>query len=463
VERVKLMPARLARAHGPWQRRELATRTVAVAGFHDPALASAFAHMLAESGARVCVAPTALAAPFALAGEAFGAVVHTGDSAAHDALVVDATAITSIARLREIYDELHRLVPAIASSGRLVVLARGIDPRRDSRGDSRDHGVDSRGEAACVAALEGLVRSAAKELGRRGATAQLVIVELGAERRAAAIVRFLLSRRSAFITAQPLRATTTATCEEPLEYVAALDGKIAVVTGAARGIGAATAAALADEGAHVVCVDRPADEVALARIARAIRGELFIADVRDPETPRRLAEHLCARHGGVDIVVHNAGVTRDRTLANMTADEWEQVLDVNLAAVVRITEALLPTALRDDGRVICLSSVAGIAGNVGQTNYAASKAGLIGYIRALARDLAPRGITVNAIAPGFIETRMTAAIPFVVREAARRLSALGQGGEPRDVADAIAFLAQPAAAGITGDVVRVCGGALIGA
>ncbi|HTL35135.1 MAG TPA: SDR family oxidoreductase, partial [Kofleriaceae bacterium] len=156
--------------------------------------------------------------------------------------------------------------------------------------------------------------------------------------------------------------------------------------------------------------------------------------------------------------------TRDKTLANMKPELWDQAIGVNLASVVKITDELLKqNRLRDGGRIICLSSVAGIAGNVGQTNYAASKAGLIGYVRALAAEVAPRGITVNAIAPGFIETRMTAAIPFTIREAGRRLSALGQGGLPADVAEAVVFLAQPDAVGVTGAVLRVCGGALIGA
>jgi 3-oxoacyl-[acyl-carrier protein] reductase len=148
----------------------------------------------------------------------------------------------------------------------------------------------------------------------------------------------------------------------------------------------------------------------------------------------------------------------------MKAEQWELAVDINLGAVVRITDTLIARGLlRDGGRVVCLSSVAGIAGNVGQTNYAASKAGIIGFVRALAPRLASRGITVNAIAPGFIETRMTAAIPMMIREAGRRLSALGQGGQPEDVGQAIAFLSQPAAVGITGQILRVCGGALIGA
>jgi len=148
----------------------------------------------------------------------------------------------------------------------------------------------------------------------------------------------------------------------------------------------------------------------------------------------------------------------------MDASRWDQTLAVNLGGVIRTTEALLSNnLLRDGGRVIGLSSVAGIAGNVGQTNYAASKAGVIGFVRSLAARVADRGITVNAIAPGFIETRMTAAIPAVIREAGRRLSALGQGGLPTDVAEAIVFLASPGAQGITASTLRVCGGALIGA
>jgi 3-oxoacyl-[acyl-carrier protein] reductase len=140
------------------------------------------------------------------------------------------------------------------------------------------------------------------------------------------------------------------------------------------------------------------------------------------------------------------------------------VLQINLAALLKITDTLLAEGtLRDQGRIISLASISGIAGNTGQTNYAASKAGVIGFTRYLAQQVAKRGITVNAVAPGFIETRMTAAVPIVVREAGRRLSALGQGGLPEDVARAITFFAEPGSAGVTGQVLRVCGGALLGA
>jgi 3-oxoacyl-[acyl-carrier protein] reductase len=146
----------------------------------------------------------------------------------------------------------------------------------------------------------------------------------------------------------------------------------------------------------------------------------------------------------------------------MDAARWDSVLDVNLSGLMRLNGALLPL-LRDGGRVVCVSSVAGIAGNFGQTNYAASKAGVIGYVKALAPALSARGISVNAVAPGFIETQMTAAIPFATREGARRLCSLAQGGLPSDVAEAVLFLSGPGGSCMTGSVLRVCGGNFVGA
>jgi 3-oxoacyl-[acyl-carrier protein] reductase len=238
-----------------------------------------------------------------------------------------------------------------------------------------------------------------------------------------------------------------------------------LLTGAARGIGESTARIMAAEGAHVVCLDLPRDDEPLSKVARSIGGSVLLADITDPDAPELICKELNERFGGVDIVIHNAGITRDKLLANMKPQLWDMAVDVNLGAVIRITEKLVANGvLNDGGRVICLSSVSGIAGNRGQTNYSASKAGIVGFVESLAPQLAARGVTVNAIAPGFIETRLTSAMPVGIREGAiRRLSALGQGGHPEDVGQAITFLSTPGAVGITGSVLRVCGGALVGA
>jgi 3-oxoacyl-[acyl-carrier protein] reductase len=387
---------------------------------------------------------------FADAGAAFGRPAR--EAAAFlgrvDALLFDASGLTDVGALRRLYDFFHPLVERIAASGRVVLLARG--------GDAEDAAT-----AAARAALDGFVRSLAKELGRRGATVNLVLVEPGAEARLPGVLRFVLSPRSAFVTGQPIVVDARARGGDEPPWVRPVEKRVAIVTGAARGIGEATARLLAREGAHVICVDRPGDEQPLSQLARAIWGTALTVDVTAAGAGEALARAARDR-GGVDIVVHNAGITRDKTLARMKEEHWDQALAVNLEAVVGLHRALEPE-LRDGGRVICLSSVAGLAGNMGQTNYAASKAGLVGFVRALAPRLAPRGITVNAVAPGFIETRLTAAIPTAIREIGRRLSALGQGGVPEDVAQIILFLATPGAQGLTGRTLRVCGGAFIGA
>ncbi len=449
------IPQTLARPSGPWEERPLDDRTVVVGGFGKSKLADAVARVLAEAGASAVVVGDALGA-FAGPAEAFGRPAKLAQLGAlpdgkFHAVVFDAGELAEPGALRALYEHFHAVAPRIASNGRAIVIGRPASAASDAA------------TAATRAALEGFVRSLAKEIGKRGATAQLLVVGDGAEERGAAVLRWLLSARAAFVTAQPVHVSTTAVSNAPWRYVRGLEGKTALVTGAARGIGEATARLLAAEGAHVVCLDRPDDDALLAKVARDLGGSTLLADVTAPDAPAKIAAQLRARHGGVDIVIHNAGVTRDKTIGNMSAEQWEQAVDINLGAVVRINQALLPDVLRDGGRIVCLSSVAGIAGNVGQTNYAASKSGLIGYVRALAPQLAKRGITVNAVAPGFIETRLTAAIPVMIREAGRRLSALGQGGLPQDVGETLTFLSQPASVGITGQTLRVCGGALIGA
>ena len=221
---------------------------------------------------------------------------------------------------------------------------------------------------------------------------------------------------------------------------------------------------LAEEGARVLCLDLPSDAAAAQTLAAAIGGVPVLADLMADDAGELVAAAAMKEADGLDVVVHNAGVIADKTLGGMSESAWDLVLGVNLLAPLRVTQALRKAdALRPGGRIIHLSSVAGIAGNAGQSNYATAKAGLRGWSAALAAELAPMGVTVNAVAPGFIETRMTATIPFAIREGGRRLAALGQGGQPSDVAELITFLATAGSCGLTGRTLRICGGALIGA
>jgi 3-oxoacyl-[acyl-carrier protein] reductase len=200
-------------------------------------------------------------------------------------------------------------------------------------------------------------------------------------------------------------------------------------------------------------------------VANEIGGTALQLDITAPDAAQRLIAHLKQRHGGVDVVVHNAGITRDKLLVNMDADRWNSVMAVNLQAQLDITQALLDDdgVLRPGTRIVCVSSQSGISGNRGQTNYSASKAGIIGMVRAWAPAFAERGATINAVAPGFIVTEMTARMPFGTREVGARLNSMQQGGLPVDVAETIAWLSQPGSAGVNGQVVRVCGQSLIGA
>ncbi len=456
------MPQNLERAKGPWEERPLADRQVAVGVGPRPELEGMIAETLARAGADAWLAgPSHDAELYRAPGEAYGRPARPLPTPpperflAH-ALVFDGSGIREPGELTRVYDVFHPLVGRIQRSGRAVVLARPVSD------------ASTPAAAAAQRALEGFVRSLAREIGRRGATAQIVYVDRGAEARVPAVLRFLLSPRSAFVSGQPFHVSSTAAqgggTDREVAYVRPLEKKVVLVTGAARGIGAETARQLAAEGAPGVCRDRPEDDGPLSPIAREIHGSVLLQDVSAEDAPERIASELSEKHGGVDVVVHNAGITRDKTLAKMSEDKWKQAIDINLAAVVRINDALIgKRVLRDGGRIVCLSSVAGIAGNMGQTNYAASKAGIVGYVEKLAPELASRGITVNAVAPGFIETRLTAAIPVVIREVGRRLSNLGQGGLPQDIGEVVTFLASPGSQGVTGQIVRACGGAFIGA
>ena len=370
------------------------------------------------------------------------------------ALVYDATGIDGTARLRGLYDFFHPVIRQVAPNGRVVVLASPPDTAGS--------------EPARVAqrAIEGFVRSVGKEIGGKGSTAQLVQVGEGAEGAMESTLRFLLSARSAYVSGQGIRieAVEPEALSIPADWDAPLDGTVAAVTGAARGIGKAIAETLARDGARVVAIDIPPAGEALSAVANEIGGVALQLDITDPQAPDRLSDFVAERHDSLDAIVHNAGITRDKTLGRMTEDGWDQVLGVNLVAPETITARLLERELIGaGGRVVCVSSVSGIAGNRGQTNYATSKAGVIGMVEALAGPMAARGATINAVAPGFIETEMTARMPLGTREAGRRTNSLVQGGQPVDVAETVSWLAAPATGAVNGNVVRVCGQALIGA
>jgi 3-oxoacyl-[acyl-carrier protein] reductase len=366
------------------------------------------------------------------------------------AVVFDASGITRSEDLAALHAFFSPVIARVAPSGRLVVLGTPPEQAMDRR-----HAVAQR-------ALEGFVRSAAKEL-RRGATGQLVYVAPGAERNLESTLRFMLSSKSAYVSGQVVRVGA-GDSQVPDDWERPQAGRVAAVTGASRGIGAAIAEVLARDGAHVLCIDVPAQGQDLAKVANAIGGSALGLDITAADAPAALAAHLQERHGSVDVVVHNAGITRDRTLARMKPERWDAVLDVNLSAQERLNDALLlGDLLGAGGRIVTVSSIGGIAGNRGQANYGASKAGVIGIVDTLAPELAQRGATINAVAPGFIETQMTAAMPLVVREGGRRMNSLAQGGLPVDVAETIAWFASPASGGVNGNVVRVCGQSLIGA
>ena len=216
----------------------------------------------------------------------------------------------------------------------------------------------------------------------------------------------------------------------------------------------------------MVVVDVEGSNEDLGKVAAKVGATALTLDVTADDAVDRISEHMREHYHGsrLDILVNNAGITRDKLLANMDEARWDSVLAVNLLAPLRLTEGLVGNGtLGEGGRVVGLSSMAGIAGNRGQTNYAATKAGMIGLTDALSAEYVEKGITVNAVAPGFIETKMTEAIPLATREVGRRLNSLYQGGQPVDVAETIAYFASPASNAVTGNTIRVCGQAMLGA
>jgi 3-oxoacyl-[acyl-carrier protein] reductase len=381
------------------------------------------------------------------------------------ALVFDAGGIADSSELVQLQAFFHPTVRRIERCGRVIVL--GTPPRDCATPRA----------ATAQRALEGFTRSLGKEIGR-GATVQLVYVAPGAERGLASTLRFLLSPRSAYVSGQVIRLAqqagetaeksagagvpgNDATTAGELEWERPFAGRTALVTGASRGIGEAIANVLARDGAHVVGLDVPALGAELQSVAQRLGGEALELDITAADAPARIAERFA---DGLDVVVHNAGVTRDRTLAKMPAERWSDLIEINLTSQERIDDALLEAdVLRPGGRIVSVSSMSGIAGNAGLRGRVVGLAGVIGRVQALAPVVAARGLTINAVAPGFIETAMTAKMPIAIREAGRRMSSLSQGGLPLDVAETIGWLAHPASGAVNGNVVRVCGQNLLGA
>ncbi|TAJ50821.1 MAG: 3-oxoacyl-ACP reductase [Nevskiaceae bacterium] len=450
------MPVRLKRATEGYAARPLAGVTALLAADAEATATGHVLTALVELGATVQIAPAHPGlTPLKAAAQKAGVALKSegGDSEpVAPVIVFDATGVAGAASLKQVYELFQPRLRRLPKHSRVVVLARAPADTGSVEG------------ATASMALTGFVRSLAKEVGKNGSTANLLVLGKQGDAWVKGALAFFTGVNSAYVTGQVLAVDGAPKGVKAIASPeASLAGKVAVVTGAARGIGAAIAQVLAREGATVVGMDRPAEEGALGATLAPLNGVGLALDVTDPKAPERLAGELMSRFGGADIVVHNAGVTRDKMLRNMAPHLWDMVLDINLGAILRINDRLLQGALKDQARLVCISSIGGIGGNAGQTNYAATKAGVIGYAEALSMVLAKQGMAINAVAPGFIETQMTAAMPAANREVGRRINSLAQGGLPQDIAEAVTFLASPLAAGVNGQTLRVCGQNWLGA
>lgn len=366
-----------------------------------------------------------------------------------ESVVIDATDYQDETSYQTIYELTRHNLKYLNTNTRIVLITRAESLNIEENTFSQ--------------ALIGFGKSLAKEVGRKGCTVNIIAInkEQITEDPNALIgpLSFLLSAKSTFVSGQVFSINNDNTAIEPIIN----KQKVAVVTGAGQGIGAAIAEKLSEDGYLIIGIDIEPMKAVLTSSMAKIKGETFILDVSDTSAGEQLVQ-LAQKYNGFDVIVHNAGITRDKTLRKMSEQWWQQTLDINLLSVMRINKALLNcNSINSGGRIVCLSSMNGIAGQGGQTNYACSKAGIIGYVASISAELSTRSITINAVAPGFIETEMTRKMPFMPREMGRRMSALNQGGLPIDVAETIAFFAHDNAYAISGQTIRVCGLNIIGA
>ncbi|PCH96682.1 MAG: 3-oxoacyl-ACP reductase [Gammaproteobacteria bacterium] len=374
-----------------------------------------------------------------------------------EALIIDATNYIDESSYQSLYLTVQKSLKFLSYNARILLISNATNTQQSS-----EHSAFSQ-------ALVGFTKSLAKEVGRKGSTANIVLLNKENNKTdnntsvaLAAPIKFFLSAKSAFVSGQALTISNKKQLiTQTTPNIA--NKKVAVVTGAAQGIGSAIASKLADDGYFVIGIDIEPMKTQLVNAMRSLLGQAYSLDVSVKDAGEQLAA-LASKHQGFDLFVHNAGITRDKTLAKMPTHFWQQTIDINLLSVMRITQTLINTgSINSNGRIVCLSSMNGIAGQGGQTNYACSKAGIIGYVESMANELATQNITLNAVAPGFIETKMTEQMPFFTREMGRRMNALSQGGLPIDVAEAISFLGDESSYAISGQTLRVCGLNIIGA
>lgn len=446
------LPFPLQRYRDSWKDRILEDKIIKVGGLQNSKIHEVISLCLFSAGAKIVLDESIRDSVYLIyknIKDGIGGYLIP-ENEKYNILLFDATQIQATNDLLYLYRFFHKNIRQLSTNGRIVVFAKSYEDQKNL-------------EAAVVSkSIEGFVRSIAKEIGKKGSTANLIYVKEKSEDRVEGVLKFLLSELSVYVDGQVFRISNQLKSPEKVSFYRSLKGKNILITGAFRGIGEKTAETIAREGAKVILLDHPSIGGELGSVAERLNGYPILADLSDANSIQKIVSEIHSKVGELNGVVYNAGITRDKTIANMKEEQWNQVIQVNLKSVLDLHKALSNTLLQDFSHIVCLSSVSGIAGNFGQTNYATFKAGLIGFVKYASKELAKRNIAINAVAPGFIETKMTSQMPFFIREVGRRLNNLSQGGLPEDVAQVITFLISPVSYGITGQVIRVCGGALIG-